>query len=175
MLIGSYPRGYSGQDRGPPPSPTTASLPPDGVDGTLYAKATVESRPVIASIDFRTHLPVLREAIDARNLQCYGTPPDVGQWSPRYSGPCAIGAVIPEHARSLLDGPERESPPSVGELLLDGRLECPPGQNADWIVLQGAHDAAVFPYEPKREKLTREFEKFVQKLEKKYLEPESIK
>lgn len=82
-------------------------------------------------LDLRTDLHLVREAFDAGQLQ--------GQTASRgdlclYSGPCAIGVMLPEPL------PDDRDNSAIEDLLTTGLIEAPTEQWEDLIRLQEAHD-----------------------------------
>lgn len=99
-------------------------------------------------LDFNIHLPLVRKAFDARQLQMQTHP----HQPCRYTGPCAVGVCMDEHTRvSVINHP-------IDCLIEDGVIIVPDGQDQDWTHLQVLHD---------RGDLTG-FSQFLTELETKY-------
>ena len=119
------------------------------------------SNPV--RLDLREMLPTIQRAVTERTLQCY--PEDRARWC-AYSGPCVIGACIPEEVRRDWDSRENFKGPGLIAMFSEGHARCPEDQQEDLINLQVAHDMAVHDH-PGRPRLV-EFESMVSQLCAKY-------
>lgn len=118
-------------------------------------------------LDFRTQLPIIRAAFDAKELQAQ-KPLTYGGCL--YAGPCAIGVTIPESDRSAFDDKGSHGT-SASSMFAYGVFNCPPDQYRDWVSLQQTHDSWTLKDRdgPLYEQMGREFEQLLAKLEAKYL------
>lgn len=118
-------------------------------------------------LDFRTHLPLIIAAVDAKSLSCY----DPKTTRCRYVGPCAIGIVLPEEDRATYDG-NFGLGTNIGTHFRSRRMTAPGDQKPYWENLQTLHDHIIASRRSDLKSLPHrlaKFEAFVTFLKEKYL------
>lgn len=113
------------------------------------------------SLNFRTDLPKIRAAFEAKHLQAQH--PSVSNFCPLYAGPCAIGVLLPDHIAALWD----INRDSIETLFRQNQAACPVEQLDDWDRLQSIHDRWML-FGEENEKHRDEFVALLTELEAKY-------